>query len=448
MTRYNVFRLKNHALLMALAAVYPLTASAAGAAKVDFAVGTVNVVAASGAQRPATKGTELESGDTLVTGNGGRAQLRFSDGGMVSLQPGSEYRIDDYRFSGSQDGSEKGIFSLVKGGLRTITGQVGRNNKAAYRVNTSVATIGIRGTEFTIAYMGASSIAVATGEGAVEVCNKVGCVILPSGASAIVNGPDTRIERSEVRPRLDPAQPDDTRLAVFSTSDARQENGSIAPVSTPMVSRSGYAVTYVAAASQPATLASATAAFDNASLLQSFSGGTTSLSATQIAGGFTADGIIGWGRWVSGGGETGFPATPLDVQQMHYVVGTPTGLGGLSGTAIFSANGNGTNATHVTAGGQLIVGGVATGTMNVDFSASTGQITNLSLSIPINGGALALTGTSIDVQTNGTFSDASTGTYAGFFAGANASHAGLTYKVNGGGVGLGGDVTGSVVFSR
>jgi len=450
MVKYNIFRLKNHALLMALAAVYPVTTYAASAARVDFVVGAVNVQTAAGVQRPAAKGTELQSGETLVTGSGGRAQLRFSDGGMVSLQPGSEYRIDDYRFSGSQDGAEKGFFSLLKGGLRTITGLIGRDNKAAYRVNTSVATIGIRGTEFTIAYTGANSIAVATGEGAIEVCNNAGCVTMPSGTSAVISGPNTRIERTEVRPRLDPAQPDDSPLAVFSTSDSRQGDGRISPVSPPLRSGSGYAVAYVASTVNPATLPSVVANFDEASLLQSFSGGSTSLAATNIAGGFTLDGAIGWGRWVSGGGQTGMPATPLNVQQMHYVVGTPTGLGGLNGTAVFTASGSGTNATHVTSGGQLIVGGVATGSMNVDFSANSGQgqITNLSLSIPINGNALSLTGGGINVAANGTFSDTSTSTYAGFFAGANASHAGLTYKVNGTHAGLTGDVTGSVVFGR
>jgi len=439
MAKYNIFRLKNHALLMALAAVYPLTTSAAGAARVDFAVGTVNVQSAGGVQRPAAKGTEMQSGETLVTGSGGRAQLRFSDGGMVSLQPGSEYRIDDYNFSGSQDGAEKGFFSLLKGGLRTITGMIGRNNKAAYRVNTSVATIGIRGTEFTIAYTGANSIAVATGEGAIEVCNNAGCVTMPSGTSAVISGPDTRIERTEVRPRLDPAQPGDTQRAVFSIVDSRQPDGSIAPVSPPLRSGSGYAVAYVASTVTPTVLASAVANFDEASLLQSFSGGSTNLAATNIAGGFTLDGAIGWGRWVSGGGS-------VNVQHLHYVVGTPTAIGGLSGTASFTASGSGTNATHLTSGGQLIVGGVATGSMEVDFASSA--ITNLSLSIPINGNALSLTGSGINIAANGTFSDTSTSTYSGFFAGANASHAGLTYKVDGYGAGLTGDVTGSVVFGR
>lgn len=450
MLKYDVLRLKTPMLMLALVALHPFSALAAGAAKIDFVAGTVNVLTASGASRPASKGTELQSGETLVTGSGGRAQLRFSDGGMVSLQPGSEYRIDDYRFSGSQDGSEKGVFSLVKGGLRTITGQIGRNNKAAYRVNTSVATIGIRGTEFTIIYTGANSISLATGEGAIEVCNNAGCVVMPSGTSAIVSGPDTRIERSEVRPRLDPVQPDDTRLATFSSSDDRQENGQIAPVSTPLRSGAGYAVAYAyrddpAAATVIARVASTSAAFDDFSAMRSFADGTKSFAVGTIAGSFSKDGVLGWGRWSSG---TVTDATTDPLADLHYVVGTPTSLAGLTGTANFTSFG-GTNATHrdsVT--GVVTVGGVASGSMTVNFGTST--IQNVSLNIPINGSNIAVNALNINVAADGTYTyDITDSSIRGLFSGANASHTGLTYSTMGTTAGLNnGRVSGAVVFSR
>ncbi|MCA1938590.1 MAG: FecR family protein [Dechloromonas sp.] len=449
MREYNIFRLKNHALLMALAAVYPLTASAAGAARVDFAVGTVNVVAAGGVVRSASKGTELQSGEALVTGEGGRAQLRFSDGGMVSLQPGSEYRIDEYRFSASQNGEEKGFFSLVKGGLRTITGQIGRNDKAAYRVKTNVATIGIRGTEFTVVYTGANSIAVATGEGVIEVCNNAGCAILPSGTSAIVSGPDTRIERSEVRPRLDPAQPEDIRPYVFASSDARQNDGSIAPVSAPLRSGGNYAVAYAyrnesTQAVQATGVSPTSASFTDMSSMQAFIDGTKNFAVGSPVGSFAIDGVLGWGRWNNG---TVTDNTTEALTNLHYVAGTPVSLAGLTGIANFNAFG-GTNATHKDSGtGIVTVGDVATGTMTVNLTTST--IQNLALNVAINGGNVAINESNIAVTGAGTFNYLSISTVSGFFAGANASFAGLTYSTSGGAAGLtGGNVTGSVVFSR
>ncbi|MBK8523518.1 MAG: FecR domain-containing protein [Betaproteobacteria bacterium] len=148
MPNYSIFRLKNHALLMALASAYPVISYAAGPAQIDFAAGGVTAVNSTGAQRPLTKGAEVSNGDTIRTGEGGRAQVRFSDGALVSLQPATEFRIDNYQFANKPDGQEKGFFSLLKGGMRTITGLIGRSNRDNYKVTTSVATIGIRGTEY------------------------------------------------------------------------------------------------------------------------------------------------------------------------------------------------------------------------------------------------------------------------------------------------------------
>ena len=92
------------------------------------------------------KGAEISNGDTIRTGDGGRAQVRFSDGALISLQPTTEFRVDNYEFSNQPTGQEKGFFSLIKGGMRTITGLIGRSNRDNYKVTTSVATIGIRGT--------------------------------------------------------------------------------------------------------------------------------------------------------------------------------------------------------------------------------------------------------------------------------------------------------------
>ena len=183
------FSLRNPFLLMALAAVYPASGWAADAANADFTSGQVSVVNAAGAQRQLIKGGALVNGDTIRTGEGARAQLRFTDGALVSLQPQSEFRIDNYAYSGKTDGQEKGFFSLLKGGLRTITGFVGRSNRDSYKVTTSVATIGIRGTEYTAGLNDSGTVLdVSTGEGLVEVCNETGCILIASGESATVQG--------------------------------------------------------------------------------------------------------------------------------------------------------------------------------------------------------------------------------------------------------------------
>ncbi len=439
---HSIFRFKNHALMMALAAAFPLTSYGAGAAKVDFAVGAVNAVSAAGAQRTINKGAELGSGESIVTGDGGRAQLRFTDGGMVSLQPGSEFKVDNYHFSGKEDGEEKGFFSLLKGGLRTITGLVGRNNKNAYKVNTSVATIGIRGTEFTIAYTGTSSLSVSTGEGMIEVCNNVGCVTIPAGSSANVSGPDTQIKRTEIKPRLDPAQPLTDVQPVFSTSESRQENGLIAPVSAPLASGSqnyvAWAGTKGGSPSYGIETSNTQAAFDQFSVLTSFSDSFgAAYKASDIAGGFSMDGVIGWGRWSTGAYNSSVP-----LKDFHYVAGTPTpspdmtALGGLVATYTLAGFTTPTTSTGLT-------GSNPTATLTGTFGGSSSLA--LSIFTTVSGASYSTSMTGSNSGASLSFSGAS-GSANGFFAGANASHAGLTYKFDSGSTP--GDIMGALVFKR
>ncbi|MEI7431387.1 MAG: FecR domain-containing protein [Betaproteobacteria bacterium] len=220
MSAHQNFRLRNPALLMALAAVFPVVSYAANAANVNFTVGNVTAVNALGVQRPLSKGAEISNGDTIRTGESGRAQVRFSDGAMISLQPETEFRVDNYQYSGKADGQEKGFFSLLKGGLRTITGWVGRTNRDNYKVSTAVATIGIRGTEYTAGLdPSGKDLNVSTGEGLVEVCNSVGCVVLASGESGRVQS-NVAPHRTDSRPQLPPAQPNSTALAVFLSTNS------------------------------------------------------------------------------------------------------------------------------------------------------------------------------------------------------------------------------------
>ena len=82
---------------MALSAAYPMSAVAAtSAGTAQFAIGDVNVLQTDGRAAALVKGQSIESGQAIVTGQNGRAQVRFSDGGLVSLQPNTEFKISNY----------------------------------------------------------------------------------------------------------------------------------------------------------------------------------------------------------------------------------------------------------------------------------------------------------------------------------------------------------------
>ncbi len=203
MTSTITFRLR--ALVPGFALLFvALGVIAAPAARVEFSIGEVTVQTTDGRVRSLFKGAAIESGDTIST-NEGRAQLRFSDGGYVSLYDRSIFRIDDYRWEGESSGGERSFFTLLKGGLRTITGRVAKVNRKAYLMTTVVATIGVRGTEYTMQLNGSLTGAVAEGE--IEVCNAGGCVPVAAGQAYLVTDPNTKPKLTRNQTLLQPAQP-------------------------------------------------------------------------------------------------------------------------------------------------------------------------------------------------------------------------------------------------
>ena len=109
--------------------------------------GAVEVEASGGAVRELKKGGEVFEGDTIRTPEKSYTVIRFSDGGKVTVRPGTVLVIDEYAYGGDNDGA---ALKLVKGGLRALTGAIAKQNPDAYRVNTPVATLGVRGTEFDV----------------------------------------------------------------------------------------------------------------------------------------------------------------------------------------------------------------------------------------------------------------------------------------------------------
>jgi hypothetical protein len=117
-----------------------------------LAVGDV-VVARGQAEIRAATGTEVQSGDTIRVGPASNAQIRLTDESIVALRPGTLFRLDEFAYSGQGDGNERSLFTLLKGGFRTVTGAIGRlHSRERYAVRTPTATIGIRGTHYTVVH--------------------------------------------------------------------------------------------------------------------------------------------------------------------------------------------------------------------------------------------------------------------------------------------------------
>jgi len=134
------------------AAQAPATALAAapaagGAGQVQHLSGTLSVQRPDGSMRILAQKSDVQPGDTLSTQRDSYAQINFTDGSSMTMRPNTQMKIEDYRFVQDQPQGDNAFFRLLKGGLRTVTGLVGkRGNQDAYKIGTQTATIGIRGS--------------------------------------------------------------------------------------------------------------------------------------------------------------------------------------------------------------------------------------------------------------------------------------------------------------
>ena len=94
-------------------------------------------------------GTMVENGDTLGVGDKSTLQVRFTDESVVALRANSQFKIENYKYEKNAE-SDRSLMGLLKGGMRTITGLIGKANNKNYAVQTATATIGIRGTHFSV----------------------------------------------------------------------------------------------------------------------------------------------------------------------------------------------------------------------------------------------------------------------------------------------------------
>lgn len=121
----------------------------ASAGNVTQLSGTLSVRKADGSTRILAQKSEIQSGDTLNTQKDSYAQIKFPDGAQITLKPNSSVKIENFIFTEAEPQKDSFLFSLAKGGLRAVTGLIGkRGNPEAYKLGTATATIGIRGTSF------------------------------------------------------------------------------------------------------------------------------------------------------------------------------------------------------------------------------------------------------------------------------------------------------------
>jgi len=447
------------AMLLGMAAGEVLAA----AARVDFVYGNVTVAGLDGREQPLLRGSELDNGDTVRTWEG-RAQLRFTDGAYVSLQPQSEFAIRDYRFDGKTDGTERGFFGLLKGAMRAVTGLVGRVNRDQYQVTTPTATIGIRGTGGVIQVRDDGSTLIVGTSGIWSLTNPAGSIDVPAGVSALApSTPDIPPQRTSQPPQAGPAPL--ILPAAYVQGDQRGANGDLtsitsATIQTPPATESvvsGLAASFTYGIGAPVALGfdtdtGGTTGTFNASgqLVRADIGGSLyTLEPGGTHADFGTDGILTWGRWTGPVTLPGGPENYSANQGFHYVVGLPTPV----------LPTNGVTATYALAGASRptyldgsTTPGTFTGSLTVKFDPQASINGTFQAAMPdrtFNWTALGSTSSSsflLATQTSSGCVGTCNIATAGFFAGANAEGAGVGYSIND--TGNAKTVTGAAAFRK
>ena len=243
-------KMKKRMMQRLLTAAIVLAASnvvhAADAGSVSFATGSVTAE-----RQPAEaliKGDTVLVGDFVITGDASRAQLLMLDGAKLAIRPNSRLRIDEYAYESGEStvgtavvttsDDNSSIISLIKGGFRTITGAIGKENPSDYEVRTAVGVLGIRGTNFAVLFCNGdcdSAPGVTPGtvvpdglylmvtDGSIIFSNEIDTLELTAGEFAFIPLESRRPTRVDTTP---PVFIDDSDFRFVDESNAPPPDGS------------------------------------------------------------------------------------------------------------------------------------------------------------------------------------------------------------------------------
>lgn len=222
------------ALLLAVFA----QAKSVSVGEVVFVIGQANTQSAVEAA-PAQlikRGASIQVGDVITTSGNAHVHVRFVDGAFLSVRPGSRLKVVDYDYNSQAPKKSTVRFDLQEGVARSITGAAGQAAKDRFRLNTPVAALGVRGTDFSVYTRDLESV-VAVNSGAVVVAPfGASCSQSGLGPCAGANAVELSQRTGQLAARVDPLQamPQVLPRDADVTPDKKR-----APESEPKVSKTG-----------------------------------------------------------------------------------------------------------------------------------------------------------------------------------------------------------------
>lgn len=136
--------------------------------QVSLVIGEAHVMRIDGSREALRRGASIKVGDRLQTAGNGHVHVRFIDSGVVSVRPESILEVQAYRFDAQNPSSNEVRLRLDQGVSRSISGAATEVDKTRFRLNTPIAAIGVRGTDF-IVQSDATGVRATVADGAIVI---------------------------------------------------------------------------------------------------------------------------------------------------------------------------------------------------------------------------------------------------------------------------------------
>lgn len=125
-------------------------ADTAQVGEVSLLIGEARVVRDGTRTESLRTGAAIRVGDRIETSSSGHVFVRFVDHGAVSLRPGSVLEVQAYRYDPAGLQPNEVRLRVEQGTGRSISGAATQADKSRFRLNTPIAAIGVRGTDFIV----------------------------------------------------------------------------------------------------------------------------------------------------------------------------------------------------------------------------------------------------------------------------------------------------------
>jgi len=135
-------------MMVCLTITVPAMANVASIGNVTQQVGNTIIERQAGEKLTSEKGSTIVSYDTVRTGQG-KTAIEFVDETRVDVTQNSKLVIDEFVYDPN---TSKGKLALKAsfGTIRYASGQIAKNSRQDIKITTPTATIGVRGTDFTM----------------------------------------------------------------------------------------------------------------------------------------------------------------------------------------------------------------------------------------------------------------------------------------------------------